>query len=533
MSASASADRQTVQRPWLGILAVLFGASISTLNGRLSVFGLADIRGAVHAGFDEGAWIVTAQTAGQMMITPLAIWAGGVYGPRRVLIWGACLFAAMETALPFSGTLNQLLFCQFLAGIGSGTFIPLTLPVVLRSTPPRLWAYGIAIYALNLELSLNISASLEAWYIDHGGWQLIFWQNVPLALMMVLCLQKGLPRQPMPDRVRFPGLFGAVSASLGLSLLYAALDQGNRLDWLSSGIVVGLLLGGLILLTAALLHLKLLPSEWFHLGKGLQWPLPLLLILVLVLRLTILSTSYLIPQFLVLVRGYRAFEVGQALIWIAIPQLVTAPLAAIFLRRLDSRIVAGLGLVAVGGACSIVAVTMTAQWGPEQFLVTQLLQAFGQSMALSGIVFTSVLHMRPEIQLTFGGLLQTARLLGGESGLAMTETLLRTREQQASNLIGQHVTAGGTATVERIGDYAVAVGRASPSGEGTTRALALLANAVREAANVQAFIDCFAAIAVVAGIALVILVIVGEAPMGPARHRPLTPRLSMLRRWRS
>src|SRR5579863_5083902 len=72
--------------PWLGLTAVLLGTFISTLNGRLSTFGLADIRGAVHAGFDDGAWITTAQTVAQMFIAPIAVWVGGVYGPRRVLL---------------------------------------------------------------------------------------------------------------------------------------------------------------------------------------------------------------------------------------------------------------------------------------------------------------------------------------------------------------------------------------------------------------------------------------------------------------
>ena len=57
--------------PWLGLTAVLLGTFISTLNGRLSTFGLADIRGAMHAGFDEGAWITTAQTVAQMLIAPV------------------------------------------------------------------------------------------------------------------------------------------------------------------------------------------------------------------------------------------------------------------------------------------------------------------------------------------------------------------------------------------------------------------------------------------------------------------------------
>src|SRR5260370_39594457 len=69
--------------PWLGVVAVLLGTFISTLNGRLSTFGLADIRGAVSAGFDEGAWITTAQTAAQMFVTLIAVWMGAPYGPRR------------------------------------------------------------------------------------------------------------------------------------------------------------------------------------------------------------------------------------------------------------------------------------------------------------------------------------------------------------------------------------------------------------------------------------------------------------------
>src|SRR5271163_1880247 len=113
--------------PWLGLLAVLMGTFISTLNGRLSTFGLADIRGAVHAGFDDGAWITTAQTAAQMFIAPIAIWVGGVYGPRRVLLDAAAAFAVISLIEPFSTNLPMLLGLQFAGGLASGCFIPLTL----------------------------------------------------------------------------------------------------------------------------------------------------------------------------------------------------------------------------------------------------------------------------------------------------------------------------------------------------------------------------------------------------------------------
>src|ERR1700759_1716472 len=168
--------------PWFGLLAVLMGTFISTLNTRLSTLGLADIRGAVHAGFDEGAWISTSSTVAQMLITLVAIWLGAIYGTRKALMGASGVFAIISLLEPFAPNLPTLLIFQFLSGLATGFFIPLTLSFVLRNTPPKAWAYGIAVYALNLEVSLNISASLEGWYTDYLNWHFIYWQSVPFAL---------------------------------------------------------------------------------------------------------------------------------------------------------------------------------------------------------------------------------------------------------------------------------------------------------------------------------------------------------------
>ena len=119
--------------------------------------------------------------------------------------------------------------------------------------PPKYWPFGIALYALNLELSLNISASLEGWYVDHLSWAWIYWQNVPLAFLMSVCLSRGIPVKRITTRPP-TDLFGLVTGGAGLALIYAALDQGNRLDWLNSGLVWGLLGAGILLLVALLVH---------------------------------------------------------------------------------------------------------------------------------------------------------------------------------------------------------------------------------------------------------------------------------------
>jgi DHA2 family multidrug resistance protein len=511
--------------PWMGLVAVLMGTFISTLNGRLSTFGLADIRGAVGAGFDEGAWITTAQTVAQMFVTLFAIWAGAVYGPRRALIGASLIFALVSLLAPYSPTLPVLLVMQFLGGLASGFFIPLTLSYILRNMPPKYWAFGIALYALNLELSLNISASLEGYYLEHLSWRWIFWQNVPLALIMTVCLRAGIsPAPTMPAGQRPPlDLFGLFSGGVGLALIYAALDQGNRLDWLNSGLEWGLLCGGIMLVVAFLIHERVTPHPLFNLKVVFAPPMPTLFVLIAFLRLTILATAFLIPLYLGSVRGFRSLEVGETLIWVAAPQLIVCPLAALMLRRTDPRLVASIGFIFISVACVMIAYSLTPIWGSVQFLPSQLLQAVGQSFALSGVIFFGVLHLKPQDALTFGAVLQTARLMGGEIGTAFVNTWTRKREQVASNLIGQHVRIGDDDVIHRIRGLGTATARAfDPAGD-LHRGQAILGNAVRAAATTQAVMDGFIAIGFMTAVALLIIVLRSAAPEGPASPPPLFP----------
>jgi DHA2 family multidrug resistance protein len=507
--------------PWLGLLAVLMGTFISTLTGRLSNFGLADIRGAVHAGFDEGAWITTTQTMAQMLIAVAAVWLGSIYGPRRVLLWASISFALSSLLSGFASSLPELLLLQFASGVASGFFIPLTLGFILVNTPPKYWAFGIALYALNLEFSLNISASLEGWYVEHLSWRFIFWQNVPLALIMTLCLRQGMKLTPINPTRPPSDWFGLVAGGVGLALIYAALDQGNRLDWLNSGLIWGLLLAGALVFACFIIHEATTPHPLVNFKLITSYPLPFLLVLIGFLRLSILATAVLIPLFLGSVRGFRALQVGDTLWWIAAPQLILCALAGLMLRRSDPRLVASIGLAFVASACLMVAWNITPQWGSDQFLPSQLLQAVGQSFALSGIVFFGVLHLKPQDALTFGAALQTARLMGGEIGTAFITTLARKRGQIASNMIGQHVRVGDADVLARIRAYGAATTRVFDPALAANRGTDVLGSVVRANATTQAVVDSFIVIGALAAVALLVLVLMRPAPQGPASHVPL------------
>jgi MFS transporter, DHA2 family, multidrug resistance protein len=504
-------------RPLIGVIGVLIGCIIATLDTRITTFGLADVRGAVHAGFDEGAWITTAYTVAQMLVGPPAAWLGMVFGARRVLMISASSFAVSNLLLPFSPNLGTLLIFQTISGLSSGTFIPLTIGFVAQNLPPRWVVFGVAAYGMNLELSLNISASIEGWFSDNWSWPWIFWYTALLVPFMLLCVHFGMPRQPVNRAaLKSADWAGLVYASLGFSLIYAGLDQGNRLDWFNSGLISALLLGGVLLIVAFVVQELTTARPWMDLRYVASGNLPLLFLSITFFRSVILSTSYVIPQYLTIVQGFRAMEIGGVLIWIALPQLVLAPVVAMILRYVDPRPMMAVGFALVGCAC-FMAAQLTDQWAGVDFLPSQIVQAVGQSVGLTSLVWLALRHVRPDQILTFGAFLQTGRLLGAEFGAAFVQTFVRVREQVYSNLIGLHVAGGATLTDQRLLDYTHAVlARSIGQPEANARGVGLLAHAVQVQAYVLAFVDAFMILGFAVIVVLVLMLFL-RTPPSPAQ----------------
>src|ERR1700730_16937068 len=78
--------------PLLGILGVIIGAGVVTLTGRMISLGLADLKGALGFGFDDGSWISSAYNIALMFIGPFTVYVGALWGPRRILFFAATSF---------------------------------------------------------------------------------------------------------------------------------------------------------------------------------------------------------------------------------------------------------------------------------------------------------------------------------------------------------------------------------------------------------------------------------------------------------
>jgi DHA2 family multidrug resistance protein len=500
-------------RPYVGILGVLLGSVMATLGSRVTTFGIADLRGGLHLGFDEGAWITTSFGVGQMLIGVSCPYLGAIFGVRRVLLWGVVLFFVASLLAPLSPDVAAYRAAKFLGGVGSGTFIPLTISFVARSLPSRLVIYGLAVYAMNSELSQNVGASLEGWYADHWSWRWIDWQYCLALPAMFACVWYGTPRERINAELLtgldWPGL---VYAGLGFGLLYAGLDQGNRLDWTSNGLVSGLLIGGAAV-TAAFVARELFAARPFLNLRFLASRQILTIMMLLAgFRFIILSTAYIIPTYLQSVQNFRELQVGAVLLWIALPQLlIVLPLGAL-LSRVDARWVLAFGAFLIGVAC-VMATDLTAAWATDDFLASQVLQALGQSFALTAVVVLAVQSINPADALTMGSLLQISRLFGGEIGTAFMQTFVRVREQTHSNLIGLHIDSLAGLTADRLALYrGVLAARGTDLAQASARATNLLSAAVAKQAAVLSFIDGFLAAAAGAYACLLLTAILHPPP---------------------
>ena len=96
---------------------------------------LPQIQGALSAGPDQVAWVVTANLIATAVTIPLAGWMSNRFGRRRVMIFGVAGFAVSTLLCGLSSSLEALIlwrvfqsaFCSPLAAVAQSVVIDLSL----------------------------------------------------------------------------------------------------------------------------------------------------------------------------------------------------------------------------------------------------------------------------------------------------------------------------------------------------------------------------------------------------------------------
>ena len=487
---------QFTAKPYVGILGVFLGAGIATLNARLLSVGLPDLRGVFGLGVDEASWIPTALNMATMFSGVFVVFIASLIGPRRVLLPAAGIFTLASVVLPFSSGYPEILALTVIAGIASGTFYSLTMTFVLVSLPKRLIIFGIAAYAADIVFVSNIASLVEGWYVENLSWRWIFWTASVITPVMIACVYYGIPRRAPAGPL--PSWRGFAYFSVGLALLYGALDQGERLDWLNSGVIVAMLCGGAFLVLAAALRRVLEPNPTLKLSFLNRRNIFILALSIFAFKFVHLATIVLIPGFLGNIQQYRSLEVGHTLAWVAVPMFVIVWLVAMVVIRTNSRLTLALGLtiVAVG---SWMCGHLDSTWSGGSFEKLELLLAVGFACSYVGLVGALVIEGLEAGALTnlasaatYSGFLHFIRLFGGQTGVAAMTHFIAEREKVHSNLLGLHIQSGAWLTDERVRMLTAGILPSSiDPNDAQNRAVTILSQQVRAQAYTLATSDGF------------------------------------------
>ncbi len=507
----------------IGLIGVLVASLASGLNDRVTDVALPDVRGILGMGHDEGTWISSVYEAGEVSGMMVAAWFAVTFSFRRFAVGVSLTFAALALVFPFVHDFAWLVVLRACQGFVGGLLPPLLMTAALRFLPPKIKLYGLGAYALTATFGPNLAISLAALWTDTVAWQMVYWQVIPPCLIAACLIAYGLPQDPLRlDRFRQFDWIGVAAGCTGIAMLILGLEQGERLDWFNSQLIVSLLAGSAVLLIVFLLN------EWFH-------PLPLFklqllgrrnfshgLLTLSGLMILAMSGSALPSAYLSEIQGYRPLEIGPLALTIALPQLVLAPLAAAIcnLRQIDSRWILASGLALLAGSC-VAGSFVTSDWIRHNFYVLQAMQALGLPLAVLPVLMGATGAVQPMEGPFASAIFNTTRGLATIIGAVFVDAFLIHREHFHSNVLVDHV--GRSLPLLSQATTSIGMHAAPLLPDGTTKSRATLgafAELVSHQATVLSVADTYFVLIGLAVVLAIVLCVLPQRAYPPSAPRP-------------
>ena len=491
---AARAEEQPVAlKTWIAVVGSMLGAFMAVLNIQITNASLPYIEGGIGTGGVNGDWIITAYLIGEIIVIPMTDFLSRVFSLRRYLITNTALFLMFSAACGEAHTLPEMIILRGLQGFTGGVLIPLAFTIIVAMLPPSKRPLGLAGFAITATFAPAIGPTIGGWLTDNYGWQTVFYVNLVPGVVMLAALIYALPRSSMqPGLLRRGDWLGISLMAVGLAAFQTVLDDGNVYNWFDSPFIVKLSLVSAVMLTAfvvvelvrkePLIQLRLLMRRNFGFGTLGNF----------LLGFALYGSAYLLPQYLAVAQGFDSQQSGEVMAWTGLPQLVIIPFVPLLMKRMDSRLLVGVGLMVFAASC-FMNLRLSADYAAPQLFVPDVTRAFGQALVMTPLSAIAMVGITPTEAGSASGLFNMLRNLGGAIGTAAVETFFTHREQYHSFIINSHVSMLQPATRERLAslrDYFMAHGTPNAAGA-MHRAMIAVGTTIRAQATYMGYADCF------------------------------------------
>ena len=463
------------------LVATVAAAGIVQLPTAAIVVALPTIHGQFDASMAELQWTVTAFYIPFAAFLIVAGRAADVFGRRRMLLFGAALFAA-GGAVAFAAPDAQVLIAGIaLSGIGGALLMPSSMSLLTNVFTGSSRGLAIGMWGAATELVSGIGVVIGGVLTGDLSWRWIFGLDVVAALAIALLAIAWTPESRDPNANRRLDLAGAALSVTGLTSLTLALIQGASWGWGSAPIVV-LLAAAVALFSGFVVVERRAAEPLLDLAFFRHRNFTGATTSVFVIDFSFGALLFFLPLYFQEILDYSPIETGMLLLPLTGLMVVASPLGGRLAGRVGPRPPIVAGLVAMAMAIFWISTLDLATTYADLWVPTAIM-GFGIGLALTPMNLAAMNAVSRDHAGAAAGVLVTLSGLGATLGVAVTGALFQELQTQRTVT---YVGAAGAEIGREQAQQLAGVLAGSPGGERTLEQIAgghpqAVEEAVREA----------------------------------------------------
>jgi EmrB/QacA subfamily drug resistance transporter len=345
--------------------------------------------------------------------------ASDLLGRRRVFVSGLALYAGGSLAGGLAPAPEILLVARAAQGLGGALVFPSTLALINTT-----FAEGaernraVAVWGGAGAAGLVVGVLLGGVLTQAFGWEAVFFVNVPLVAIALVLAFALIPPDRERDRSRRFDLPGALSATLGITLVVFALVQGPNLGWGSAAVIASVLAGLLSLTAFALIERRgrdpLMPPRLLA-NRNLSTAVAIAFLF----WATFGSVLYFLTLYFQDVHGYDALDTGLAFLLPTSVVVASSALAGrvVTLCGLRPTLIGALAVGALGAA--MLGLGMSADGSYWALVPGLILISTGDGTVFTTMFISAGTGVADGEQGIASGIASTSTSIGAAVGLAL------------------------------------------------------------------------------------------------------------------
>ncbi|HTL06826.1 MAG TPA: DHA2 family efflux MFS transporter permease subunit [Chitinophagaceae bacterium] len=482
------------------VITTIAAAIMELIDTSIVNVALTDMSGSLGVSIEDISWVITAYAIANVIIIPLTGFLAEYFGRKNYYIASMIIFTVASYLCGQSTSLVEIIIWRFVQGVGGGALLSTSQAILFDAFEVKDRPIASGLFGMGIVLGPTLGPTLGGYIMESYSWPLIFMINIPIGILATLLAYTFIDKKAGEGTKKKEitiDYTGILLLMVGIGCLQFVLERGDADDWFSSEairICSGLALVGI----ASFIWYELsIPKPAVNLRVLNNTNLAFTTIFTFVVGLGLYTSVFVFPVLAQSVLGYTPLETGLTLLAPTMITVVLMPVIGTLMAKGVKPIpfvIAGFLLFA-GYAWYSSRVSMDVS--RQDFFFPFALRAIGMSMVQLPLINQAVAGLQPKDYASGIALNNMTRQLGGAFGIAMANNYVSRQYAQHRLDLVSNLSEGSAALTERTNNLAQNfVNKGGfDIGTATTKALAMINNAVDRQAHYLAYLDTFRLVA--------------------------------------